>query len=104
MTTSGSCTKALLSKDLQDLKCNLHKIQCVLPEEADAVLQEEMEVLSMNRRGKLLTLTVRGEEEQVLARIAAMEPVFLEALPLSLEEIFIVETEVTGYDVKNILF
>ena len=94
----------LLSKDLQDLKCNLHKIQCVLPEEADATLREEMEILSMNRRGKLLTLTVRGEEEQILARIAAMEPVFLESLPLSLEEIFIVETEVTGYDVKNILF
>ena len=76
----------------------------VLPEEADATLREEMEILSMNRRGKLLTLTVRGEEEQILARIAAMEPVFLESLPLSLEEIFIVETEVTGYDVKNILF
>ena len=94
----------LLSKDLEDLKWNLHKIQCVLPEELDESLKESLDILSMTRRGKLLTLKVRGSEEEILSRIGELQPVFMEALPLSLEEIFISETEVVGYDIKNIVF
>ena len=94
----------LLSKDLEDLKWNLHKIQCVLPEELDESLKESLDILSMTRRGKLLTLTVRGSEGEILSRIGELQPVFMEALPLSLEEIFISETEVVGYDIKNIVF
>ena len=92
----------LLSKDLEDLKWNLHKIQCVLPEELDESLKESLDILSMTRRGKLLTLTVRGSEEEILSRIGELQPVFMEALPLSLEEIFISETEVAGYDIKKL--
>lgn len=94
----------LLSKDLEDLKWNLHKIQCVLPEEMDPVLKQTLDILSMNRRGKLLTLTVRGDEEKIIKEIGKYQPIFCEALPLSLEEIFISETEVVGYDIKNIVF
>ena len=42
--------------------------------------------------------------EELLARINAMNPSFCEMLPLTLEEIFINETEVAGYDVKKLLF
>ncbi|MDO5145549.1 MAG: ABC transporter ATP-binding protein [Eubacteriales bacterium] len=94
----------LLSKELDELKCNLHKIQCVLPEEVDETLKERLDILNMNRRGKLLTMTVRGDIEKILSKVKAMEPVYCEALPLSLEEIFISETEVVGYDIKNIIF
>jgi ABC-2 type transport system ATP-binding protein len=33
-----------------------------------------------------------------------VNPLFSEVLPLSLEEIFISETEVAGYDIKKIIF
>ncbi len=93
----------LLSKDLDDLKCNLIKIQCVLPEEHDSYLNDTLRVLKMQRRGKLLNLTVRGKESDVLKVIEALDPIYLEALPLSLEEIFISETEVVGYDMQSII-
>jgi len=54
----------LLSKDLDDLKCNLIKIQCVLPEEHDSYLNEVLHILKLQRRGKLLNLTVRGKESE----------------------------------------
>ena len=38
------------------------------------------------------------------AFLEGLAPVFYELLPLSLEEIFISETEVKGYDVKELLF
>ena len=33
----------------------------------------------------------------------ALNPVFIEALPLTLEEVFISEMEVAGYDINNIM-
>ena len=93
----------LLSKDLDDLKCNLIKVQCVLPPEHDEYLMKTLEVLKMQRRGKLLNLTIRGKESEILKMIEALDPIYIEALPLSLEEIFISETEVVGYDMQSII-
>lgn len=94
----------LLSKDLFDLKCNIHKVQCVFAEgtNVDEVL-EPLTLLKKEQRGSLYTLTARGTSEEVTKRIEKYKPVFLEVLPLSLEEIFISETEVVGYDIKKLI-
>lgn len=93
----------LLSKDLETMKCNIQKVQCALPEEEDKKLEKMFDILQFNRRGKLVTMTVRGSEEQIMAKLATLKPVFYECIPLSLEEIFISETEVVGYDIKNLI-
>ena len=93
----------LLSQDLDDLKCNLTKIQCVLPEELDEKINNALLVLKMNRHGKLLTMTVRGETEKVVSWLNTLSPIYCEAVPLTLEEIFISETEVAGYDIKSLI-
>ncbi len=94
----------LLSKDLEDMKCNIQKIQCVFRTSEDAgKALEGMEVMKREERGSLHTLTVRGGREETIARFAAVDTVFFEALPLSLEEIFISETEVVGYDIKKLI-
>ena len=93
----------LLSQDLDDLKCNLTKIQCVLPEELDEKINNALLVLKMNRHGKLLTMTVRGETEKVVSWLNTLNPIYCEAVPLTLEEIFISETEVAGYDIKSLI-
>ena len=93
----------LLSQDLDDLRCNLTKIQCVLPEECDEAIKNALLVIKMNRHGKLLTMTVRGEAEKVVSWIHTLNPIYCEAVPLTLEEIFISETEVAGYDIKSLI-
>lgn len=94
----------LLSKDLEEMKLNIQKVQCVFAsaEDETAVLNG-LEIVRKERRGSLLTLTVRGTREEILAAFAAGNLLFHEVLPLSLEEIFISETEVTGYDVKKLI-
>ena len=47
---------------------------------------------------------IRGQREEILEKLNALGPVFIEALPLTLEEVFISEMEVEGYDVKDLLF
>lgn len=93
----------LLSQDLEDLKCNLTKVQCVLPEEYDQKIKDALLVMKMQRHGKLLTMTVRGESEKVVAWLNTLNPVYCESVPLTLEEIFISETEVAGYDIKSLI-
>lgn len=95
----------LLEKDIDDMKLNIHKLQCVIRE--DEMLQKirsGLEVVTIDNRGSLYTVTVRGDKEKILEFMEQLNPVFYELLPLSLEEIFISETEVKGYDVKVLLF
>lgn len=95
----------LFAKDLDEMKLRIHKVQCVIP---DATLKEELlrelEVLQYEKRGSLLTVVARGGKETILRKVQEKQPLFCEILPLTLEEIFISETEVAGYDIRNLVF
>ena len=94
----------LFSRDLDEMKLGIHKLQCVFRPETDFLAaMKTIEILKQDQRGSLLTLTVRGTREEIHRTITALNPIFYELLPLSLEEIFISETEVQGYDFKNLL-
>ena len=94
----------LFEKDLDDMKLNIHKLQCIVSgEEMLGRMKESLKVLTMERRGSLCSLTVRGSREEIEGCMDRISPVFYEMLPLSLEEIFISETEVKGYDVKALI-
>lgn len=95
----------LLSKDLESMKDELHKFQVVFRQDVDATeVFEGIEILNLEKRGSLIVATARGDGNKIMAKISEYEPVFAESLPLSLEEIFISETGVNGYDIKNIIF
>ena len=94
--------KLLLTQDLDQIKCNICKLQCVIQDaHREQELLRNLRVVKLERTGSLLTLTVRGERSEVLRIAEAQNPLFIEVLPLTLEEIFISETEVAGYDVKD---
>lgn len=95
----------LLSEDLEDMKFHIHKLQCVMPNEImEQHLLKELNVLSYERSGTLMFIIARGTKVEILNTVDRYAPVFREIIPLSLEEIFISETEVAGYEIKNILF
>ncbi len=94
----------LLSKDLEEMRTGIHKLQCVFEnEEQEVQVLLDMDIVNKEKRGRLQTLTVRGMREEIEAKVAAANPVFFEMLPLTLEEIFISETEVVGYDFKKLI-
>lgn len=94
----------LFSRDLEDMKLGIHKLQCVFQEPVERGDFAPLEVMSFDKRGSLFTITARSSREELEEKVRSMGPVFYEVLPLSLEEIFISETEVQGYDIKKLLF
>ncbi|MBQ6788235.1 MAG: ABC transporter ATP-binding protein [Lachnospiraceae bacterium] len=95
----------LMQKDLEEMKLNIHTIQCVFANQSDEEqLLQALDVVKAEKRGTLNLITVRGKREEILAMVNAYSPIFAEVLPLSLEEIFISETEVIGYDIKKLIF
>ena len=89
--------KMLLEKSLADMQGLTHKLQIV----GDA--PQGLNVLHESASGRLKTLIVRGQVEDIRARAAAAKPAYFDVLPLSLEEIFIYELGGVNYAVKDIL-
>ena len=80
------------------------KLQCVFSDENDAQnVSKSLKVLSDERQGRLHVMTVRGTREQVAEIFSHIDTVFFEILPLTLEELFIAETEGAGYDVRKLI-
>ena len=95
----------LFTKDLEDMKFNSHKVQCVFQNEVDEEnVLARLEVMQHHHRGKVVTIVARGTRLEILDTVEAVKPIFAEVLPLTLEEIFISETEVAGYDIKKLIF
>ena len=93
--------KLLLERSLSELQENVVKVQIALPEGQE--LPEGLNVLHTSAAGKLQTVIVRGDTEEIRGRLSACGPLFLDMLPLSLEEIFIYELGGNDYAVKDIL-
>ena len=89
--------KMLLERSLADMQGSTVKLQLV------GDVPEELEVLHATESGRLNTVVVRGNAEEVSARVRAANPVYFDVLPLSLEEIFIYELGGVDYEVKNIV-
>lgn len=93
--------KMLLERQLAELQENICKIQLVMPEGKG--IPPELEVLHVDGPGRLKTLIVRGAPESVTARLEREAAVFVDAVPLTLEEIFIYELGGEGREVRDIV-
>ena len=95
--------RILLERSLSDLQENIIKLQVVWPTAETPSLPPEIPVLHTSHVGRVYTYIVRGSGRSVTERVEAMSPILLEALPLSLEEIFIYELGGEHYAVKEIV-
>lgn len=94
----------LLSKDLHEMQTGISKVQCILQNPADErSIRERLQVMKINRRGSVITFTVRGSRKETAMVFGSVDTVFCELLPLTLEEMFISETEVVGYDMQKLI-
>lgn len=89
--------KLISEHNLLSLDADVVKVQIALP---DGVDLEGVDVLSESAEGRLRTLIVRGNAAVVRASLSSLNPVLLEIIPLSLEELFLYELKGVDEDVK----
>ena len=95
--------KLIRSGSVDEMCSNIHKIQAVFNEIPETAVFKNLDIIKTQRTGSVLQMIVRGDKEEIMNYINTFSPVFSECIEPTLEEIFIYELEVTGYDVKNII-
>ena len=95
--------KVLIERSLTDLQENLVKMQVVFQEREMPKLPDDLEVLHVSQVGRIHTLIVRGNATDITNRLAVYAPILMEALPLTLEEIFIYELGGEDYAVRDVI-
>lgn len=93
----------IFERELDELKLGINKVQAVFRPMPEMSAFAPMDIVKAETRGSLINLVIRGHKEEIMDRINSLNPVFAEVLPLTLEEVFISEMEVAGYDLDNIL-
>lgn len=97
------CGGVLLEKDLDEAKLGIHRVHVVLDGDMGEGVFSDFDVVKTERTGRLYTMTIKGDRDEIEAKLKKLEPTYMEMLPLTLEELFISEMEVAGYDINNIL-
>lgn len=93
--------KVLLERSLAQLQDNMVKLQVVFKDGGD--VPPEIPVLHASKIGRIHTLIMRTSAEEAENMLAAYEPMLVDAVPLTLEEIFIYELGGANYAVKDIV-
>ncbi len=87
----------VLENDITDLKTGLFKLQAAFSGDFAEEDFKELSLLHFERRGSVVTMIAKGNQEEATERVKALSPVLLDVLPLSLEEVFTYELETLGY-------
>ena len=93
--------KIMLERSLNELQENIVKIQLALPDGES--LPEGLDILHKSNTGRLQSLIMHGTQEDLTEKLQSAHPLFIDAVPLTLEEIFIYELGGADYEVKDIV-
>ncbi len=89
-------------RDLDSLKGNAHKLQLSFKNEVTKEDLSAIEILHYEKNQSVINIIAKGDPDLVKAEINKFEPIICDMVPLTLEEIFIYEMEVKGYDFKQL--
>lgn len=92
----------LFESDVNTLKTNMFKIQISLKQEFDKNTFPNLEILNFKKVGSVVTIILKGEKEKAKEEFEKLNPLILDFLPVTLEEMFIYEMEVLGYEFNQV--
>ncbi len=93
----------IFNEDTEKIKTKIHKVQTAFRSVPDISVFSGLDVLKIEKSGSVVNMIVRGDEDEILSYINRLSPIFAECVVPTLEEVFIYELEVNGYDVKTII-
>lgn len=95
--------KIISNGNIESLRGNIHKVLAAFENVPDISVFNSLYIIKTERTGSILSLIVKGNENEIMQFINRLNPLYAECIEPTLEEVFIYELEAIGYDVKNIL-
>ena len=94
----------LFESDIDNIKTNMYKVQISLKEEDfDEKSFLGIKILSFKKVGSVACMIIEDKDGKIRNQLEKMNPLILDFLPLTLEEMFIYEMEALGYEFNEIL-
>jgi len=93
----------ILESDIGNLKTSLFKVQIAFKDEYGISRFSGMPLLHFSKKGSVTNLIARGDREELVMKLKQMDPLLLDVLPLTLEEVFTYEMEALGYVFHDVL-
>lgn len=95
--------KVLFSSGIDEIQSNIHKIQAVFDSGKEYSAQDfsGLDIMHIEHTGSVYSIVSRGSEDNIRKVLNSHNPVLVEIIPLTLEEIFIYEMEEHGYGYKE---
>lgn len=87
--------KMTCSGDLEGDMQKIYKFQAAFDREV--AREELMFCMSVVQTGRVVQMTARGDKEEIMQKIQALNPLFVEEIPMDFEEMFIGEVQSRGY-------
>lgn len=95
--------KVIIERSLTELQGSVSKVQIAFDGEIPE-FEKYVNVVNHSVMGKVHTIIVKGDPDVVESKLMSLNPIIMDLLPLTLEEIFIYELGGEDYEVKDILF
>ena len=89
--------------EIDTLKTNMFKVQISLKEDFSKDNFKDVDILSFKKRGSVATIIIKGDRVEAEETLRKLNPIILDFIPLTLEEIFIYQMEVLGYEFNEII-
>ena len=96
--------KIIAEKPLDDLKGGVCKFQLSFKEDVGEFLNSLPGIMHISKPGAVYNIIAKGDSEEIQKALMLKEPILIERVSLTLEEVFIYELGGLGYDFKNIIF
>ena len=92
----------IIERSLSELQSSVSKVQIAFSGEVPS-LKEELNIMNHTSMGKVQTLIIKGDQQEIKDKLKSYNPILMDMLPLTLEEIFIYDLGGEDYGVKDII-
>ena len=93
----------LFESDIDSIKTNMYKVQISLKDDFSKDSFNDLEILNFKKVGSVATLIIDDKKGNSKQKLEKLNPIILDYLPLTLEEVFIYEMEALGYEFNEII-
>ena len=89
--------------DISSIKTSMIKVQISTNTDLNKEMISNLEIMNFKKIGSVSTIIIKGEKDKIKEELRKLNPVLLDFLPLTLEEVFVYEMEVLGYEFNKII-